>query len=67
MAHILTETLKANVGKAVLIFLHNRFRYRGVIKEVDDQFVVINDLQKGMTILKIIDIAEVQFPTKEGI
>lgn len=47
MNEILKERLKNSVGKRVLIFLHNGFRYEGKITNCDDKWIeILNKFDK---------------------
>jgi len=69
MEDILKERLKNSIGKEVLIFLHNNFRYFGKITNCDDKYVEILDYKtSSYKLIEHIDIktAEVKNETRSN-
>ena len=65
MTNLLLEKLNNNKEKTVLIYLKNRFRYRGKVIQCDDIFLEIFDYKTQTTkLLNIIEIAEVNIEEK---
>jgi len=69
MIYIMNELIKKRVndslGKNVLIFLKNNFRYEGKLKESDGEFLEIKD--KKTNNFQIILISEIkQIEVKDG-
>tara|TARA_Y100000310_G_scaffold20006_1_gene19521 strand:+ start:302 stop:496 length:195 start_codon:yes stop_codon:yes gene_type:complete len=61
MSDILIERLKNSIGKRVLIFLHNNFRYEGKVTNCDDTYVeILDDKIKGYKILEISSIRDIE-------
>ncbi len=65
MNELIKSELSKNIGKKVLIFLLNDFRYEGVILDCDEEFVKINDLKTNSQ--QIISINKInQIEVKNG-
>ena len=61
MSEIMIKRLKNSIGKRVLIFLHNNFRYEGKITNCDDTYVeILDDKIHGFKIIDINQIKEVE-------
>jgi len=58
MSEIIKERMENSVGKTVLIFLNNNFRYEGKVIGCDELFVEILDFKTNA--YKIIAIAEIK-------
>ena len=58
MSELLNERVKNSVGKTVLIFLHNNFRYEGKVTGCDDVFLEILDFKTNS--YKIIALGEIK-------
>lgn len=64
MNELIKKRVKENMGKEVLIFLNNGFRYEGRITGYDNNYVEINDYK--IKRFKIISYAEIgQIDIKE--
>lgn len=60
MEGILHEKLKTNVGKNIVIFLKNNFRFEGKLLNYDNKFIDIFDNHKNHSILiNVLEIKEV--------
>ena len=58
---ILKQRLKKSIGKNILIFLKNGFRYEGKITNSDDFYVEILDKKiDGFKILEISKISDIE-------
>ena len=54
--------LLAMLGKDVLVFLDNNFRYSGELIKAEDYFITIADKKSGMNqLIRIDKIAEVKY------
>jgi len=59
MSEIITERLKKSIGKNVIIFLKNGFRFEGKITNCDDSYVEILDIKlKDFKIIEINNISD---------
>jgi len=47
VSELVKESLRISIGRSVLIFLENNFRFEGVILGCDEEFLKIRDLRKG--------------------
>ena len=59
MSELIKKRLIESVGKNVLIFLHNNFRYEGKITGCDETYVEILE-PRGYKILDINEIKEIE-------
>ena len=57
MSEILKERLKKSIGKYVILFLNNNFRFEGKITNCDDKFVEIID--RKLNDFKLIEINKI--------
>jgi len=64
MSELIKKRLNKNIGKRVLIFLHNNFRYEGKITGCDNEYLEILE-PRGYKIIKIDEIKEVEI--KDGL
>ena len=61
MSDIMIERLKESVGKRVLIFLHNNFRYAGKVTNCDDVYLeIFDDKIQGFKVIEVNQIKEVE-------
>lgn len=60
MNEIIIDVLRENINKRVLIFLKNEFRFEGILLQVDDYAVKLNDRKVGVTAISISDIMNVR-------
>jgi len=61
MSELMNEKLKSYVGKKVLIFLINSFRYEGKIIDCDDEYVEILDIKTAsIKFIRLTDIKELE-------
>jgi len=58
MSEIIRDRLKNSLGKTVLIFLNNNFRYEGKITNCDDEYLEILDFKTNS--YKIISLSEIK-------
>ena len=58
MSEIIKERMENSIGKTVLIFLNNNFRYEGKVTGCDEVFVEILDFKTNS--YKIIAVAEIK-------
>lgn len=66
MEGILHEKLKTNVGKNIVIFLKNNFRFEGKLLNYDNKFIDIFDNHKNHSILiNVLEIKEVYLLNQE--
>lgn len=57
----MTDRLKDSIGKRVLIFLHNGFRYQGKVTACDEKYVeLLDDKIQGYKVLELRNIKEVE-------
>ena len=58
---LIKKRLVDSLGKEVLIFLHNGFRYQGTISGCDDKYVeLVQPRPKGYKIIELSQIAQVE-------
>ncbi|MHA1471087.1 MAG: LSM domain-containing protein [Candidatus Asgardarchaeia archaeon] len=60
MSEIIKEELNKNIGKIVLIFLKNGFRYKGKLIALDNDFLKINDFKSGVEIISIDSVQQMR-------
>lgn len=61
MRELIKESLSVSVGKTVLIFLKNGFRFEGKILGCDHEFVKIHDFKRNsVKLIKINEINEAE-------
>lgn len=66
MSEIITERLKNSIGSLVKIFLHNGFKFEGIITNCDEKYVeIIDDKIKGYKIIEIANISDLDVMNKE--
>lgn len=58
MSELLVERLKTSVGKSIIIFLHNNFRFEGKLLNTDNRFIELLDFKSGK--IKVVDISEIK-------
>ncbi len=58
MSDIIKERLKKSVGKKVLVFLNNGFRYEGKLTNFDDRYFEILDIKSNA--YKLIQYSEIK-------
>ena len=63
MYELLREELKNNLNKKVLLFKKNGFRFYGVVLNIDDSSVKIDDLKSGK--IEIISLDSIESITIE--
>jgi len=59
MSELIKKRLKESMGKIVLIFLHNNFRYEGKITGCDEMYVELLE-PKGYKIIELKEIKEIE-------
>jgi len=61
MSDILKKRLIESIGKEILIFLHNNFRYQGKITNCDEKFVEVLDYKtSSYRLIEITDIKDAE-------
>jgi len=60
MNDIIRDVLEQNLNKRVVIFLKNGFRFEGVLLDLDDSAIKLNDRKVGITAISIEDISNVR-------
>jgi len=61
MNELIKERVKENIGKEVLIFLINNFRYEGKLTNSDDKYVEVLDRKSGgYQIILISEIKQIE-------
>lgn len=61
MSELISERIKNSVGKTILIFLHNNFRYEGKVTGCDEIFLEILDFKtNSYKIIALNEIKEVE-------
>lgn len=58
MSEIIKKRLSNSVGKTVLVFLHNNFRYEGKVTNCDEAYLEILDFKTNS--YKIISLKEIK-------
>jgi len=58
VSELIRESLKISIGKNVLVFLSNGFRFEGKVLACDDEFLQIFDLKRNAE--KFIRLTEIQ-------
>lgn len=61
VSEIIKESLKISIGKKVLIFLENGFRFEGTILDCDEEFLKIKDFRsQSEKLVQLTRIAEAE-------
>ena len=61
MSELIKERLKNSLGKTILIFLDNNFRYYGKLVNYDEQYVELLDFKtSSYKLIKIAIIKEIE-------
>ncbi len=60
MENIIRDVLKQNLNNKIILFLRNGFRFEGVLLEIDDNAIKLNDRKVGITAISINDISNVR-------
>jgi len=47
MSDLIREELRKGIGTFVTVFLMNNFRYAGILLDVDNKYIKINDVKGG--------------------
>lgn len=61
MSELIKKEISLSIGREVLIFLKNGFRFEGLIVDCDKEFIHIKDAKKGSDkFAKIDEISEIE-------
>jgi len=58
MSELISERLKKSIGKKIIIFLQNGFRFEGKLTNCDEKYVEILE-PRGYKIIQIKDISDI--------
>ncbi len=53
MNDLFADEIKNSIGKTVILFLRNGFRYHGEVLDADDIFLKLRDFKSGTELIKI--------------
>ena len=61
MSELLKADIKKKLGFTVILYLKNNFRYSGILIDVDNEFVKLNDSRDGIKLISLASIETITF------
>ena len=59
-SRIVYEVLKENLNQRIVLFLKNGFRFEGILLELDEVAIKLDDRKVGVTAISLDDISNVR-------